>query len=328
MRAPTGVVLLLLAAAGAAETKPPYVERLSPALDAIVPRDAAIDVIATGFDWAEGPLWLPEQHMLVFSDPPANTIFGWREGEGVSTWLKPSGYTGERPRGGEPGSNGLALDARGRLILCQHGDRRIARMAASLDEPAPEFETIAARYDGHRFNSPNDLTIDSKGAIWFTDPPYGLEGGPDGPGRELDTLGVYRVAPGGEAELVVGNLTRPNGIGLSPDEATLYVSNSDPERAAWMAYRIDADGTVGDGRLLFDATAEVARASGLPDGLEVHSSGNLFASGPGGIFVLSPAGDLLGRIVTGAAAANVAFDEDESTLYITADDRVLRVDLR
>src|SRR5690606_38221050 len=137
-------------------------------------------------------------------------------------------------------------------------------------EPAPDFETIAARYDGRRFNSPNDLTVDSKGTIWFTDPPYGLEDGPDSPARELDVLGVYRVVPGGEASLVVRDLTRPNGIGLSPDEATLYVSNSDPERAVWMAYRIDADGNVGDARLLFDATPEVARASGLPDGLEVH----------------------------------------------------------
>src|SRR5690606_12777280 len=231
-RAGAGVILALLsfgAMATPAGEEAPHVERLSPVLGALVPPDAAIDVIATGFEWAEGPLWLESEQTLVFSDVPANTVFAWREGEGATEWLKPSGYTGDRPRGGEPGANGLALDSKGRLLLCQHGDRRIARMQASLAEPAPRFETIAARHEGRRFNSPNDLTVDSHGNVWFTDPPYGLEGGPDDPARELDVFGVYRVAPDGSVTLVVDDLGRPNGVGLSPDEAILYVANSDPE---------------------------------------------------------------------------------------------------
>ncbi len=329
-RAGAGVILALLsfgAMATPAGEEAPHVERLSPVLGALVPPDAAIDVIATGFEWAEGPLWLESEQTLVFSDVPANTVFAWREGEGVTEWLKPSGYTGDRPRGGEPGANGLALDSEGRLLLAQHGDRQVARLAASLAEPRPVFETVASHFRGKRFNSPNDLTVDSAGNVWFTDPPYGLEGGVDDPARELDTFGVYRVATDGTVTLVVDDLSRPNGIGLSPDEATLYVANSDPERAVWMAYDVAGDGSVSGGRLLFDATTAVPDAPGLPDGLEVHPSGHLFATGPGGVLVLSPAGDLLGRIVTGSAAANVAFDADYATLYVTADDRVLRVRL-
>lgn len=325
----TMVAVVFGAATGAAEEHDvtPHVERLSPALDALVPADASIEVIATGFDWTEGPLWLESERTLIFSDVPANTVFAWREGEEARPWLRPSGYTGERPRGGEPGANGLALDPDGRLLLCQHGDRRIARLAASLAEPEPAFETIAARYDGRRFNSPNDLVVDASGNVWFTDPPYGLEGGPDDPARELDVFGVYRVGPDGTVELVIDDLSRPNGIGFSPDEDVLYVANSDPERAIWMAYRVAADGSLSDGRVFFDATAEVDEGPGLPDGLEVDRAGNVFATGPGGVWVFSPAGEPLGRIVTGRATANLAFDADERVLYVTADDRVLRVRL-
>lgn len=328
MRAPgLAIGVLFAASVCGAEVDAPYVERLSPALDAIVPPDAAIKVMATGFQWTEGPLWLESEQTLLFSDVPANTVFAWREGEGLTEWLRPSGYTGERPRGGEPGANGLALDEDGRLLLCQHGDRQVARMAASLTDPKPMFETVAARHDGRRFNSPNDLTVDSSGNVWFTDPPYGLEGGPDDPARELDMFGVYRVDSSGTVELVIEDLSRPNGIGLSPDESVLYVANSDPERAVWMSYRVAPDGSLSDGAVFFDVTAEVGEAPGLPDGLEVDRHGNLFATGPGGVSILSPEGERLGRIVTGRAAANVAFNGDESVLYITADDRVLRVAL-
>ncbi|HZD52835.1 MAG TPA: SMP-30/gluconolactonase/LRE family protein [Woeseiaceae bacterium] len=306
----------------------PRIERLSPALDALVPTGAAIEVIATGFQWTEGPLWIESQQMLLFSDVPANAVYAWREGDGVHEWLKPSGYTSSKPRGGEPGANGLALDAGGRLLLCQHGDRRIARMRAPLAQPTAEYETVAARYERRRFNSPNDLVVDSAGNVWFTDPPYGLEGGPDDPAREMDVFGVYRVGPGGKAERLVEDLTRPNGIGLSPDEKTLYVANSDPEWAIWIAYRIASDGSLSKGRVFFDATADVDEAPGLPDGLEVDRHGNLFAAGPGGVLIFTPAGELLGRIVTGVATANVAFNADESVLYITADDSVMRVRLR
>lgn len=331
MRAPAALFIaigvLFMETVSGAGLEAPYVERLSPALDAIVPADVVIEVIATGFEWTEGPLWVESTHALLFSDVPANIVYAWREGKRVSEWLKPSGYTGTRPRGGEPGANGLALDADGQLLLCQHGDRRIARLTAPLAAPEPAFETVAARYDGRRFNSPNDLIVDASGNVWFTDPPYGLEGGADDPARELEVFGVYRIDSGGGVELIIDDLSRPNGIGLSPDESVLYVSNSDPERAIWMSYRIGPDGSLSDGAVFFDATAEVDDAPGLPDGLKVDRRGNLFATGPGGVWIFSPEGEPLGRIVTGRAAANVAFNGDESVLYITADDRVLRVEL-
>lgn len=306
----------------------PLIERLLPELDRFLSTDARVEVIATGFQWAEGPLWLDAQQTLLFSDVPANTVYAWREGQGVSVYLEPSGYTGTKPRGGEPGANGLALDADNNLLLCQHGDRRIARMTASLSEPAPTYSTVADSYDGDRFNSPNDLVVDSSGNIYFTDPPYGLEQGIDDPVREMDVFGVYRITPGGQVTLLTDELSRPNGIGLSPDEKTLYVANSDPDRAIWMAYGIQPDGSLTDGRVFYDATAEVGSKPGLPDGLAIDDVGNVFATGPGGVLIFTPGAELLGRIIMGIPTANVAFNSDESVLYMTADDRVMRVNLR
>jgi gluconolactonase len=304
------------------------IERLDPALDVLVPADAKLEVLVDGRDWSEGPVWIPEDGgFVLWSDIPPNEIHRWDARAGHSLYLKPSGYTGNEPRGGEPGSNGLALGRDGRLLLCQHGDRRIARMDAPLTDPQPHYVTIADRYDGQRFNSPNDVTIHSSGAIYFTDPPYGLVENIDDPAKEIPFQGVYRVTPDGTVTLLTQELERPNGIALSPDERTLYVANSHGPRPIWMAFPVLVDGTLGDGRVFFDAAELAARRRGMPDGMKVDAHGNLWATGPGGVLVLSPEGKHLGTLLTGQATANCAFGEDGSTLFITADMYLLRIRL-
>jgi len=297
-------------------------------LNELIAPDVQLEILASGFQWSEGPLWLDSQQMLVFSDVPENTIYSWSEEKGIELFLEPAGYTGGESRGGGLGSNGLALDNQGQLVLCQHGDRRIARMSSELSQPEAVFETLAGEYQGKRFNSPNDLAFDTSGNLYFTDPPYGLTKGADDPARELDWSGVYRLTPAGEVVLLYQALSRPNGIALSPDEKTLYVANSDPEEATWSSFRIEEDGSLGEPFVFHDATGLVKANPGLPDGLKVDSKGNIFATGPGGIFVFSPKGDLLGTISTGEPTANLAFNADESMLYITANDKLMRLQLR
>jgi gluconolactonase len=304
------------------------IERNDPALDDLIPVDAVPEVLAEGFEWSEGPVWVDDGSYVLFSDVPSNVIYKWEEGEGHSLFLKPSGYTATTPRAGEEGSNGLTLDAERHLVLAQHGDRRIASLDAPLDAATPTYITLADRYDGKRFNSPNDLVYRSNGDLYFTDPPYGLEYGMNDPARELDFQGVYRLGSDGEVELLTDDLTRPNGLAFSPDEQTLYVANSDPERAIWMAYDVLADGAIANGRVFFDATPLVEQGlRGLPDGLKVDQYGNLFATGPGGVLIIAPDGNHLGTINTGQATANCAFGDDGATLYITADMYLLRIRL-
>jgi gluconolactonase len=322
---------LLAACVGERSTGPRTIgsiERLDPAIDALIPPDAVIEVLAEGFDWAEGPVWIEDGEYVLFSDVPANRIYRWKEGEGHRVWLEPSGYTGDAPRGGEPGSNGLLLDGEDRLVLNQHGDRRVARLDAPLTAPEPNFTTLADRYEGMRFSSPNDAVFDSRGALFFTDPPYGLPEGPGDPTKETPFNGVYRLGVDGVVTLLTDELSRPNGIALSPDERTLYVANSDPERAIWMAYDLRPSGTVDNGRVLFDATEQVTERRGLPDGLKVDEAGNVFATGPGGVLVFSPDGRHLGTIRTTQATANCAFDRDGTALYMTADSYLLRIRLQ
>jgi gluconolactonase len=302
--------------------------RISPALDTILHADAALEILATGFDWSEGPVWIPSHSLLLFSDVPTNRIYSWREGDTTAAvFLEPSGYTGQTPRGGEPGSNGLTLDSGGRLVLCQHGDRRMARLDAPFDRPEPNFTTLADVYDGKRFNSPNDAVYDSRGNLYFTDPPYGLEGNVNDPAKELPYQGIYEVTPEGEVRLL-DTLSRPNGIALSPDETKLYVANSDPQRAVWMVYDLDPDAGTSNGRVFLDAGTRRNEGPGLPDGLKVDRRGLIFATGPGGVWVISPQAELLGIIKTGQATANCAFNEAQDMLFIAADSLLLRVRLR
>ena len=297
-------------------------DRKDPKFDELIPKDAVIEVLAAGFAWSEGPVWVKDGGHLLFSDIPNNAVMKWSDKDGLKQFLKPSGYTGKEPfTGKEPGSNGLALDKSGALVLCQHGDRRVAKLSAD-----GKFVTLVDRYMGKRLNSPNDLVFHPNGDLYFTDPPYGLPGQMKDPAKELDFQGVYRLKPNGELTLLTKEMTRPNGIGLSPDAKTLYVANSDPEQAIWKAFPVKDDGTLGAGRVVHDATAEVkAGKPGLPDGLKVDAKGNVFGTGPDGVFVFSPEGKYLGKVVLNDKNANCAFGDDGSTLYVTANDKLVRV---
>jgi gluconolactonase len=310
------LVLLAALLAGAAAAQPAD-------FGDYVPPGAALETLATGFTWSEGPVWRPAEGDLLFSDVPENTVYRWSDADGLSVFLRPSGLAFDDGHEGDTGSNGLALVADG-LLLADHGNRVVAR----LNPRTFVRETLASRYDGRRLNSPNDLAVHASGAVYFTDPPYGLAGQDDSPEKELAFNGVYRLSPDGAVTLLVDDLTRPNGIAFSPDERTLYVANSDPARAVWMAYPVRDDGTVGEGRLLFDATAFVGPdRPGLPDGMAVGADGTLFATGPGGVLVLTPDGRHLGTIQTDRAVANVAFGDDGRTLYLTAHDTLQRIRL-
>ena len=296
-------------------------EVIDPAFFTLIPAATPIEKLASGFDWSEGPIWIKNGGYLLFSDVPSNTVYRWKAGQGVSVHLKPSGYTGATPRGGEPGSNGLTVDSEGRLTLCEHGDRRVGRI-----EKDGRHITLADRYQGKRFNSPNDVVYKSNGDIYFTDPPYGLVKNVDDPAKEISFQGVYRLKPGGEVTLLTDKVTRPNGIAFSPDEKTLYVAVSDPQMPVIMAYDMKTDGTIANGRVFFDAKAlMLPNRKGLPDGLKVDKNGNLFATGPGGVLVITAQGKHLGTILTGEATANCGWGDDGSTLYITADMFLCRV---
>jgi gluconolactonase len=301
----------------AAEPVPEFkgsIERLDPALDALLAPDAKIEVLASGFNWSEGPVW--KDGGIVFSDVPENTVFGWKEGEkAASVVLKPSGSL--NGKGGQ-GSNGLAVDAQGHLVLCQHGERRVARL-----EKDGSFTALADRFEGKRFNSPNDLVIAKSGIVYFTDPPYGLKKGTDQP--ELDFHGIFSVDASGKVSLLDKAVRFPNGIALSPDEKTLYVAVSDPQDSRVIAYDLAASG--GTSRLLFNAQSlKSPQRKGGCDGMKVDVQGNIWTTGPGGMLILDPKGKHLGSILTGQATANCAWGgEDRSTLYITADMFLLRV---
>jgi len=305
----------------------PYIERLSPELDDIIQVSSKVEIIAEGFDWTEGPLWV-DGIGLLFSDIPPNTIYRWTEKEGTKLYLKPSGYTGTNPRDGEKGSNGLLLDWDGNLVLCQHGDRRLARMNTSLHDPKPDFMTIVDNYQGKKLNSPNDACYSSSGDLYFTDPPYGLEKRMTDPLKELDFQGVFKLSKAGELQLLTDELSRPNGIALSPDEKTLYVANSDANNAIWISISLNGEGLLDSWKVFHDATDLIGKEKGLPDGLKVDENGNIFATGPGGVWIFNSGGKVLGKIRTGQATSNCAFGNNGKVLYITADMFVMKVDLQ
>jgi len=303
------------------------IERLDPALDALLPAGTKVEQLADGFEWSEGPVWMPEAGgYLLFSDVPANRVYRWNEAEGVTVFLQPSGYTGGDPtriQRGMMGANGLARAADGSLLLCQHGDRRIARLT-----PAGAFVTVAGRWNGEPLNSPNDLAVAPDGAVWFTDPPFGHRGGLKAPGLTLGFSGIYRVTPGGMVTPATRDVPAPNGLGFSPDGRRLYVGNHQRTHACWFVFDVTPDGTLANQREFFDATPLVAQQDFAPDGLKVDPAGNLWACGPTGVLILSPRGRHLGTIRTGVKTANCAFGgADGRTLFITADRYLLRVEV-
>ncbi len=297
--------------------------RIEPEFDNLMPKDAKIEVLASGFVWSEGPVWVKSGNFLLFSDVPTNTVHKWTQKEGISVFLKPSGFTGLGFYSNEPGSNGLTINALGELVSAEHGDRRISAMALS----GQGKRTLADKFEGKRLNSPNDVVQHSSGAYYFTDPPYGLATQQDNdPNKEQKLNGVYRIGTDGNLKMVVSNLSRPNGLAFSHDEKILYVAQSDQNAPTITAYPVNSDGTVGEGKLFYDTKALWPQGlHGGPDGLKVDKKGNVWSTGPGGVIVLSPTGKLLGRIETGEATANCAFGDDGSTLYITADFYLCRV---
>lgn len=325
----TFLLLFLLTESFSQSTKPDAALIMNnPKLLEIIPNIIQVEIIGEGFEWTEGPLWLPSENKLIFSDIPRNSIFEWTEKDGIKLYLKPAGYTGEENRGGEPGSNGLLLNGKNELILCQHGDRRIAKMVSEIAHPKAEYKTLSGSYQGKKLNSPNDAVFHPGGELYFTDPPYGLELNADDPKKELDFQGVYKIDKTGKTILLTDELSRPNGIAFSPDYKKLYVANSDPGKAIWMVYDIDENGLLNNGKIFFDVTAQTKTLKGLPDGMKVHRNGWIFATGPGGVLIFTPEGEHLGTIFTGVATANCAFNDDYSALFITADDYLLRVKLK
>lgn len=295
----------------------------------LIDENARIQVIGTEFMWTEGPLYIEDGDYLLVSDIPRNKVFKIDQTGNTSEYLAPAGFMGKNFQGEEPGSNGLLLDGEGRLVLMQHGERRVARMKSPLNYPKPEFEILADRYDGQRFNSPNDGVFDRNGNLYFTDPIYGLPQRADDPARELDFCGVYCLTASGNLTLI-DSLSRPNGIALSPDEKKLYVAVSDPNHAIWYQYDVRRPGKVHNKKLFYDVTELVGQPGqqGLPDGMAVHSSGYLFASGPGGLWIFNPSAQPVARIYTGKATSNCTFSDDEKSLFVTADDLVLRIELK
>lgn len=304
----------------ASATAQEHIEALDPACAAIIDPAAKVETLCTGFKWSEGPVWDEKESRLLFSDVPNNTIFQWKEGDKeASVFMKPAGFTGVSAYGREAGSNGLAIDAKGQLVLCEHGDRRIAYLT-----PNGGKRTLTDNFQGKRYNSPNDLAIAKNGDVFFTDPPYGLP--QEGNFREIEHHGVYRVKPDGSVTLITKELDRPNGVALSPDEKILYVAQSHPPHPVIMAYPLDDKGNAGEGKIFFNC--KDLKGPGLPDGIKVDPLGNVFSTGPDGVLILDKAGKLLGRIHCGRPTANINFGPNGKSLYITSQDRILRVALK
>jgi gluconolactonase len=308
------------AGAGSGPTTLAHVTRLDPALDAIVPRDATIEKLAEGFLFTEGPVWMPDGYLL-FSDPNSNTIYRWSDNDGLSIFRTKSGYTGvDIAEYGQPGSNGLTLDRQGRLTINEHGNRRVTRL-----EKNGALTILADRYDGKRLNSPNDLVYKSDGSLYFTDPPFGLPKFFDDPRKETPYSGVYRWSAGTLQRLTT-DVTGPNGLAFSPDEKHFYVGNWDEKQKIVMRYEVMPDGTLTNGRVFSDMTS--APGEDAIDGLKVDQQGNVYVSGPGGLWILSPAGKHLGTIVGPEHPHNFAWgDADGKTLYLTAQTGLYRIRL-
>jgi gluconolactonase len=290
---------------------------LDSAFDDLVSRDSRVEKVAGGFTFTEGPLWRPSG-VLWFSDVPGNVVRQWSPDGTVVELLRPGGYDGDSlPPGGFIGPNGMTAGPGGSVMLCQHGNRRIVQIG-----PDMTVKTLVDSFEGRKLNAPNDLVYRSDGTLYFTDPPYGLPLGDDDPMKELPFNGVFKISRG-KVELIIDDLTRPNGIAFSPDERTLYVSNSDETRRIWMRYDVAADGSVRNGSVLFDATAH--EESGVPDGMKIDVRGNIWATAPSAVYVFSPGGKHLGTIKPPEDPANCAWGDDGRTLYVTAETGLYRI---
>ncbi|MGI4761357.1 MAG: SMP-30/gluconolactonase/LRE family protein [Janthinobacterium lividum] len=299
------------------------VTRQAPALDQVLTPEARLEVVASGFSHIEGPLWVPDSSMLLFSDTPLGTIYRWKAAGGTSVFLKNSGYTGRLPYSKEPGSNGLTLDERGNLLLCEHGDRRLASLALSQKSGK---RTLTDNFEGKRYNSPNDVVRAPGGAVYFTDPPFGLPRQAQDPLRELPYTGVFRRAADGQVTAEATDVPYANGLAFSPDNRTLYVSNADSLRPLILAYEVGKNGKLSKPRPFFDMTKlPRARFKEVPDGLKVDQAGNVYATGFGGLLIISPQGQLLGTVDPGEVVTNCAWGDDGHSLYLMATTFVCRL---
>ena len=299
------------------------IERLSPEINNLIEKSAKIEILADGFEWSEGPVWSSQLNSVLFSDVPENVIYSWNEDKGLGTFTRPIGYSGKVPNLKKAGTNGLTIDADGNLIICMHGDRKITRLEKlNINRKV----TLVNSFDGNLLNSPNDLVYDSKGNLYFTDPPYGLLEGDNDKLKEIEYNGVYKVTPNGDIEVLVKNLTRPNGISISNDEKILYVANSDKNNPVIMQYDLSEEGAKNPS-IFFDGRELTKKDIGLFDGLKVHPTGNVFATGPGGVLVIKENGDHIGTIRTEVRTANCAFDENFQYLYMTSDMFLTRIKL-
>jgi gluconolactonase len=326
------VISLLISLAGTgysqARNKPLMtLQPLDHQFNSIVSKNAKATILADGFLWSEGPVWVEKYQMFIFSDVKKNVIYKWTAAKGKEVYLAPSGYTGTIPRGGELGSNGLGLNNKGQLVICQDGDRVVSVMDAPLDKPKAKFIKIANGYKGKKFDSPNDLAFLANGDIYFTDPPYGLEKNVNDPLKEAPYQGVYRIAKRGKITLLTDTLTRPNGIAFFPGGKTILISNSDPAKPFWYVYDLGKNGLFTQGRVFYSSLAASKTATGMPDGMKITRNGIVFATGPGGIWLFNRSGKLLGKMLFNDVTSNIALSADEQTLYVTSNHRVLRVEL-
>jgi len=324
---PLATLMLMGTAYAAAPTKidGATIDRWDPAMDAIVPKDWKIEKLAEGFGWAEGPIWVKSGGYLLFTDVPGNKMWKWSEKGGLEKFLDPSGAANpDMNVWREAGANGLAILDKKSILLADTGNRGIQKLDLKSKKKTP----VAMSFEGKKFASPNDVTRMKNGVIFFTDPPYGFKKFDAAPEIEIKFNGVYRMGKDGKVTAIEKELYRPNGVALSPDEKTLYVTQSEPTKAIIMAYALDAAGNVTGKKLFHDATDLVnAQSPGLPDGITVASDGTVFTSAPGGILVLSKDGNRLGRINDGSPTANCKFGDDGKTLYLTSKDMLARIRL-
>lgn len=299
-----------------------YLEKLDDDFDKHVPPSTKIEIIAEGYIWTEGPVWVPKENCLLFSDVPQNINYKWTEKEGVKPFLNPSGYTKDTLK--LQGSNGLFLDNNNDLLLCQTGDRVVARYKGNFTKPESKFEVIADNYNSKKFNAPNDLTVDKKGNIYFTDPNFGLIMEQ----KEIGFQGIYKIDTQGKVTLLTDKWEAPNGIGLSPDNKKIHIANSKP--ALFISYDLSEDGTLSNEKIVLDMEPALAKsiAKQKPDGMAIKNDGTIFVTGPDGVFIIDRSGKHLGTIKTDKLTSNCTFNEDESVLYITCHQLVLRVNLK